>query len=125
MSSLHWSPSRLETGLRWTARLLAAFLIGLVLVIFIGEGGFNPLKLTPIEAIQMLLFLTTCVGLVIGWRWPFLGGLISTGGMLVFSAVEFSKAGKLPKGFVFILMLLTGILFLLSGFIRRRLGLKG
>jgi hypothetical protein len=63
MRSLHSSPSGPEAGLRWTARLLGAALVGLVLVMFIGEGGFNPLKLVAVEAVQMTVFLTACVGL--------------------------------------------------------------
>jgi hypothetical protein len=119
MRSLHSSPSVLEWGLRWTARLLGAVLVVLVLMILIGEG-FNPLKLRPVEAIQMTLFLTTCIGLVIAWRWPLMGGAISTSGILLFFAVEFSVTGGFPKGLFFHLMLLSGLLFLLSGFISRR-----
>jgi hypothetical protein len=112
---------RLVSGLRWAARLLGAFLVGIVLLVFIGEAGFNPLKLRPTEAIQMFLFLTNCIGLLIAWRWPFIGGAISTGGMLLFFAVEFTVTGGIPKGLVFHLMLLPGILFMLSHFIRRRI----
>ena len=124
MSSLHLPPSILEAGLRWTARLLGALLVGLVLVMFIGEGGVNPLKLRAVEAIQMTLFLTTCVGLVIAWRWPYLGGAIATGGILLFFAVEFAVTGSFPKGLVFHLLLVPGILFLLSEFSRRRIAAR-
>jgi hypothetical protein len=119
MTSAPLSSSVLEVGLRWTARLIAAGLVGLVLLIYVGEG-FNPLNLTATEALQHALFLTTCVGLVVGWRWPLAGGAMSAGGMLLFFAVEFALTGKFPRGPVFHLMLLTGILFLLSGFISRR-----
>jgi hypothetical protein len=112
-------PSFLELGLRWTARLLAACLVGLVVVIYLGEG-FNPFKLTAIEALQKTFFLITCVGLVVGWRWPLIGGVISTGGMLLFVAIEFAVNGRFPRGPVFHLMLLAGILFLPSGSMRRR-----
>jgi len=119
MNSLCLSTSSLEVGLRWIARLLAAALVGLVAAIFIGEG-FNPLQLRPIEAIQMTLLFTTCIGLVIAWRWPLLGGAISTGGMLLFLAVESAVTGRFPPQLVFHLMLLAGILFLLSAFVKRR-----
>ena len=121
MSTLHMPPSGLEAGLRWTARLLAGILVGLVLLIFVGDGASNLLTLKPAEALQMTVFLTTCVGLVIAWRKPFLGGAIATGGILLFFAVEIAGTGKLPTGLVFPLILLTGILFLLSAFIRRRM----
>jgi hypothetical protein len=113
------SQSSLEAGLRWTARLLGAALLGLVLVIFIGEGGFNPLTLKSIEAIQVTLFLTTCIGLIIALRWPFIGGAISTGGILLFFTVEVAVTGRIPGLGVFHLMLLSGVLFLLSGLIRQ------
>jgi hypothetical protein len=121
VSSLRSSASGLEAGLCWVARLLGAFLVGMVLVMFIGESGLNPLKLRPVEASQMTLFLTTCIGLVIAWRWPLVGGAISTGGILLFFAVEFAVIGGFPKGLVFPLMLLPGLLFLLSGFLSRRM----
>jgi hypothetical protein len=121
--SVHVSRSGLEAGLRWTARLLGAALLGLVLVIYIGEGGFNPLRLTPVEAIQKTLFFTTCIGLTIAWRWPLIGGAISTGGILLFLTVEVAVTGRLP-GLVFHLMLLSAVLFLLSGFIGRRLAAR-
>jgi hypothetical protein len=51
----------LGVGLRWTARLRAAALVGLVLVVFVGEG-FNPLNLKPVESVQITFFFTTCAG---------------------------------------------------------------
>jgi len=118
MSTLHASSSALRVGLRWTARLLGVGLVSLVLVIFVGEGGFNPFKLSPLEALQMTLFLTTCFGLVVAWRWQVIGGAISTGGIL-FLAVEFWATGGFSKLTVFYLMLLSGILFVVSGLVSR------
>jgi hypothetical protein len=120
MRSLHLSTSGLEVGLRWTARLLAAALVGLVVVTFVGVGGFNPLRLSPVGAIQMTLLWTTCAGLIVAWRWPFLGGAIATGGILLFFAVEFAVTGYFPRGLVFYLMLLPGVFFLFSAAIGRR-----
>jgi hypothetical protein len=120
MSSPHLSVSRLEAGLRWAARLLGAGLVGLVVIIFIGEG-FNPLNLKPAEAMQMTLFLASCLGLILAWRWPLIGGAMATSGMLLFFAVEFAMTGRFPKGLVFLLMLFSGAYFLLSGLLKRRL----
>jgi hypothetical protein len=89
-------------------------------VIFIGDGGFNPLKLKPVEAIQMTLFLATCAGLIIAWRWPFIGGAIATSAILLFFAVEFAMTGGFPKGVIFLLMLFPCAFFMLSGFLKRR-----
>jgi hypothetical protein len=48
---------------------LAVFLVGLVLVSFIGEGGFNPLKLTPVNGTQMVFLFTACIGMMMAWCW--------------------------------------------------------
>jgi hypothetical protein len=40
--------------------------------------------------------------------------------MILFFAVEFAVNGGLPRGFILHLMLLPGVLFLLSGFLSRR-----
>ena len=115
---------RLEVGIRWTARVLTAFLLGLVLVMFVGltvDGGFDPLKLSEVEALQMIFFWTACIGMAIAWRWQVIGGAFSLGGMILFFAVEFAVRGALPRGLVLHLMLLPGILFLVDGFIRRRM----
>src|SRR5208283_2338092 len=108
---------RLELGLRWTARVLSVLLIGLILAILLGEG-FNPLNLKGIEPLQMFLFFTTCIGMVVAWRWELLGGSISVAAMALFLAVEFGVTSRLPNGLTFYLMLVPGILFLLSGFLR-------
>jgi hypothetical protein len=121
MRSLHFFPVVLESGLRWTGRLFAAALLGLVAVIFLGEGGFNPLKLRGVEPILMVCFWTACIGMMVAWRWEVIGGALSLGGMLCFLAVEFAVRGGLPRGLMLYLMLLPGLLFLLSGLVRRRM----
>jgi hypothetical protein len=63
MKSIQSGSSALDVGLRWTARAVSVFLVGLVVAIFIGEGGFNPLTLTPSEAAQMVFFWSCCAGM--------------------------------------------------------------
>jgi hypothetical protein len=38
-------------------------------VSFIGEGGFNPLKLTPVNGTQMVFLFTACIGMMMAWCW--------------------------------------------------------
>jgi hypothetical protein len=117
----------LEIGVRCVARALTTALVGLVVVMFVGvtlDGGFHPLRLKGVEPIQMIFFWTACVGMVIAWRWPVLGGALSFGAMILFFAVELAVNGRLPGGLVLYLMLLPGILFLLSGFLNRRIGAR-
>jgi hypothetical protein len=118
MKSLSVPLGRLEAGARWMAKLLTVFIVGLVLLFFIGER-FNPLKLKGIEVIQMVFFWTACIGMLVAWRWQVIGGVLSLGGMIFFFTVEVAVTGRSPGGF-FYLMLVPGVLFLLSGFLRRR-----
>ena len=115
---------RLEGGIRWTARVLTVFLLGVVLVIFVGvtlESGFHQFKLKGVDPFQMIFFWTTCLGMVVAWHWPVIGGALSLGGMIHFFAVEFAVRGGLPQGLLLYLMLLLGILFVVDGFIRKRM----
>jgi hypothetical protein len=119
MNSLHMPLFGLEVTIRWLARLLAVFIIGVVLLIFIGERGPNPLKLSTLEAVQMVFFITTCIGMAVGWRWEFIGGIVATVGIVLFYATELAVTGRFPHG-LFPLMLFPGMLFLVSGLLRRR-----
>jgi hypothetical protein len=113
--------SLFEAYLIWTARALAVLLAGMVLVFLIADGGLNPLRLTGREAALMACLMSTCSGLVLAWRWPFLGGLISTVGILLFYSIEsIASQWRFFNNLYFNLMLVAGILFVLGALIKRR-----
>ncbi len=119
-----WS---MEIAIRWIARLLSALFVGVVVLIYIGER-FNPLKLTAVEAVQLTFFWTTCIGMLVAWRWELTGGLVATGAMALFYILEYAITGGFPRGWAFRLLLLPGILFILSAFIeslRRKRAYEG
>jgi hypothetical protein len=132
MRSLPLLPFRLEVGVRWTARVLTVLLVGLFLVPFVVnsiydvvhgfyEGGLpHAFWVKGIDPIQMVFFWTACIGLVVAWRWPVIGGALALGGMLLLFAVEFAVRGGLPGGLTLYLMPLPGLLFLADNFISRR-----
>jgi hypothetical protein len=109
-----WS---MEITIRWIARLLSAFFVGAVILIFIGER-FNPFKLSAVEVVQMVFFWTCCMGMLAAWRWELTGGCIATGAMVLFYITEYVVTGHFPHGLAFRLLLLPGILFILSGIIK-------
>jgi hypothetical protein len=114
----------LEAGVRWTDKVLSALLVGLVLVMFVGlsiDAGFRPPRLTGVETVLMIFFWTSCIGMVVAWRWQVIGGALSLGGMILFFTVELAANGRFPRGFALYLMLLPGALFLLSGFLSQRM----
>jgi hypothetical protein len=133
MRSLSVPLIRLEVGVRWTARVLSALLVGLFLVPLVVnsiydvvhgfyEGGLpHAFWMKGVDPIQMICLWTACIGQVVAWRWPVTGGTLSLGGMILLFVIEFAVRGGLPGGLTLYLMLLPGILFLADGFIRRRL----
>jgi len=78
---------RALTALRWTARGLGLFLIGLVLMFVIGEGVPNPMLFTGREALQMAGMLGMLAGMALGWRWEGWGGLIVLACFALFAAM--------------------------------------
>jgi hypothetical protein len=111
---------RVLLALRWTARLLAVVIVALALVFIIGEGGFNPKLLSPLEALQMALFLLACVAMLIAWQWELGGGLLSLAAMAGFMTVELAVNGALPQGVTLYLMFLPGLCYAVCGLIERR-----
>lgn len=102
------------SSIRWIARVMGVCVIGLVVAFFIGEGGFNPLRATPHESLQMLSVLLTCAGLLAAWRWELFGGMLAVSGMLLFYALDFAAKGHFPRGWVFGAIGLNSLLFILA-----------
>src|SRR5829696_1739017 len=82
---------------------------------FVGTGGFDPPTLTDTEAVQMALFGTAWLGLLIAWRWELPGAATTPGGMVLFYAAEFLADGQFPRGWAFAAVALPGALFLWCG----------
>lgn len=98
-------------GLRWIARVLSLAVVGLVLLIFVGEG-FNPLRLTAHEAVLMVCFWTAIAGLLVAWKREGLGGTLTVGGMLLFYGFHRLTSGVFPRGWAFVVIALPGLFFL-------------
>jgi hypothetical protein len=112
--------------------VLTALLVGLFLVPFVVNSIYDVVHgfyedglphafwVKGVEPIQMLFFWTACIGLVVAWRWPVIGGAFACGGMILVFVIEFAVRGGLPGGLTLYLMLLPGILFVVDGFFRKR-----
>ena len=97
--------------LRWTARMVTLFLLGLAVLIMIGEQ-FAPLKLGATELAMSIAFLTALIGMLVLWKWEGLGGGLVLVGMLVFYGINFAASGRFPSGWFFPLYYLPGVLSL-------------
>ena len=117
------SAAFLTTSVRWTARVLALLMGGLVLLLAIGEG-FNPAKLKATELALSVPFFVAWVGLWVGWRWEGVGGILVLAGMAGFYLLHFAQTGfgRFPRGWVFPIFAVPGLLFLLCWLLRAPAG---
>ena len=99
--------------LHWTARVLSLAVLGLVLLFFIGEGGFNPVAMTVRESVLMVFFLLTGLGLVVAWRWEAVGGALAILSLALFYVANWLFSGQYPRGWAFAAMIMPALLFLL------------
>jgi hypothetical protein len=120
MNTLPFSAGRISNSVRWIARVTGLGIVGLVVLFFIGTDGFNPAKLSPVESVQMLFFLTFCFGLLVAWRWELIGAGMATAAILCFFMVNLMKTGAFPRGWVWMLMPLPGLFLLLCWLVDKR-----
>jgi hypothetical protein len=115
------SVSFITIGLRWTARLLALIIGGLVLLLAVGEG-FNPAKLTASELVLSVPFFVAWIGLWLGWRWEALGGMLVVAGVAGFYLIHFAQTGfgRFPRGWAFPLIAVPGVVFLVCWFLDKK-----
>jgi len=97
----------------WAARLSALALLVMVIAFYIGVGPPTFFKGPPDEIMRQTAFLLTTLGLAVGWMWDSVGALLVLGGMIVFSALEYSAHRTLP-GRAFPYFWIPGVLWLIS-----------
>jgi len=125
--------SPLLNTLRWLARLsgLAVAVVYALTIAMMLEGSFHYLHhlphlhrpqypvLTHVQWLGVGLLATTCIGLLAAWIWELFGAiltLVSVAALLVLMAM------KELVGVPVVLPVLPGVLFLISGILRRRYG---
>ena len=103
----------------WTARIAAALIVLFSVMMLVGYG-INPQGNPPTSTEKLLLALFPigmCLGYVIGWFRPLIGGVLSWAAIVAFVLIQRNA------GMVIILGLLgiPGILFIVYGLRIRRL----
>jgi len=106
-------PVQLLLILRWSARASSVLVLGMIGAFLVGSG-LEPGALTALEWILMLFLLWTLIGLIVAWRWPLWGGMLSLLGLVGFHVLEWTAAGRPPSGVFFPAMAVPGVLFLAS-----------
>jgi len=106
----------MATVIRWIATVLGSLIVLLIVLMTLAEGIPSPSSLTAAERLLFFAVIVMLVGLVSAWKWKLVGGLLTICGYVFFAIVE--KEILLP--WVFLLILITGGLFLLSWSLKRR-----
>ncbi len=111
---------------RWIARIGAGLTAVFILFFFIAHAitdGLTPfLYLTARETAMMAAFAAVWLGLLVGWKWELVGGLLTVGGVIAFYLLDYLFSGMFPRGPFFLIFALTGVLFLYCGVMDRRNG---
>ena len=104
---------------RWIARIAAAVMAALILLIFVGEAfadGFESiLNLTVREIGMMMAFFAVWLGLLLGWKWELYGGLLTIFGVGAFYLLDYLFSGTLPRGPFFLIFATPSLLFTYCG----------
>jgi hypothetical protein len=98
---------------RWIARILAAFMILITLVFFLGEEVFDksPGPGDPIPVIMIIFSILMLGGLGFAFKWELIGGISSLIGFIGI-IISTPHSGAMP---MFYLYALPAVLFILCG----------
>jgi hypothetical protein len=99
---------------RWIARVIGIVLVGLVMLIAIGEGVPNLFTQPVVIQIGFLALALILLGFLLAWRWEIVGGSMSLAGWFLFIAAE--RINWRHSSF-FVLLAVPGLLFLSSSFL--------
>ncbi len=102
---------------RWTARILGALLVIVIIALAVGEGVPNPLTQPVAVQIGFLALAMIMIGLLAGWRWELAGGILSLAGWCLFVGA----VTNFPRGlnlFVWALAM-PGLLHVIGALLRR------
>lgn len=104
---------------RGSARLLAGFLVALILILFLGEGlagDTEPSARMTARETAMMAFLAVCAGLLRAFRWELTGGLLTLGGLVAFYLVDYALSGTWPSGVSLLAVALPAALFVCDAY---------
>jgi len=105
--------------LKWITRLYSAAVFALGGLFYLGYG--NPLPFIDpdyslIENIWLTLFPLILTGLLLGWKWPRIGGWLITGPLFLGFLAGLLFEHEIPVPLL--IPFLAGLLFLVSGYIQ-------
>jgi hypothetical protein len=119
------SRSKAPTATRWIIRLASipslCFFIGILYMI--GSWGWSGEEGEPLYSDFWLCYLGPVVGLVMGWKWPLLGGALTLFALASAIFIEVSRVGLGAAMIInpfFLMWYSPAVLFLVQGLVQRR-----
>lgn len=86
----------IDIAIRWSARIIGLILIIILGAVYIKEG--RELKLAELrlpEEAMTISFFVALLGLLIGWVWEGLGGMLTIAGLVTFSIIDYRSTGEI------------------------------
>mgnify|MGYP007071038138 CR=1 FL=1 len=102
--------------LRWTARLLSAASLLMLVAFMVGEDGLHSSRIAWQEWVGLFFFpFGVGLGLLLGWWNEKVGGIVATANLIAFYLIYgLFVRGSMAMGWYFVLFASPGFLFLLS-----------
>lgn len=108
---------------RWTARVLGALIVAVLLFFMVGEGISKPFSLPLIKQLELLAMAIFMIGTLAGWRREIAGGILSLGGICLFILLIVSDTtdmGNTKLHLFYFIQLMPGALYIASSLLRRQ-----
>ncbi len=108
--------------IRWAARIISLFFVGLFLLFFIGEANVKELLNLSITEILLMIFipLLFIVAAIISWERELLGGLLIIASVVGFNSVDILAETGFTWEIEFGFLLIPGFLFILLSYLKKR-----
>lgn len=110
-------------ALLWTARIMGSLIVLFCVMMLIGYA-VNPNEPLPedFEILLLMLFpIGMCVGYLLGWKWPLVGGVVSVACLVIF----LFALGEADMIGVISFLGVPGVLFIVYGVLARRTAVSG
>ena len=104
---------------RWTTRVIAAILAGLILFIAVSHILPNLFHLKTPEIMLLVSFTIVFIGLIVGWFNEFRGGIIVLGGFLIFEIIHYTTTHTIATAWMFLVFPVIGISYILNDYITK------
>jgi len=103
---------------RWLTRI--ASLASIVVLLLFVFGGAESLQFRSLREVVGFAFFPVgiLVGMLLGWKWHWVGGLFSLISLVAFYAWHFVDSGRFPSGPWFLIFTLPAIMFLIVGVLK-------